>query len=421
MVSGAAETAAVLDVDTAPVARRHYFGWWWNVSKRLVICCDGTWNSPDQVRGGKPAPTNVVKVALAVAPTDSTGQEQLIFYHQGVGTDRWDRIRGGMFGFGLSRDIRDTYRFIVQNFSPGDEIFFFGFSRGAYTARSTAGLIRNCGILRRAEADRVDQAYALYRSRNHRTRPRGIEAQLFRRTYSQETRIRFIGVWDTVGALGIPLSGLRLVNLVNRRWRFHDTELSPTVDAAFQALAIDELRGPFRPAIWTRTGNQLCEQVWFPGAHSDIGGGNPDPALSEIALLWIAQRARACGLAFEPDAFALLESGADDLRHTGRYVAPNPNGPLHASRTGCYRLLAPSLRNMGVTDSRHEYIASPAIARLRQTTGYTPANLLANLRRDHQVMPVDLDLRESVPRGVQLGGGITGEVVRSGLLHSEPS
>jgi uncharacterized protein (DUF2235 family) len=366
-----------------------------DVSKRLVICCDGTWNSPDQVRGGKPAPTNVVKVALAVAPTDSTGQEQRIFYHQGVGTDRWDRVRGGMFGFGLSRDVRDTYRFLVQNFSPGDEIFFFGFSRGAYTARSTAGFVRNCGILRRDEANRVDEAYALYRSRNRRTRPRGIEAQLFMRSYSHETRIRFIGVWDTVGALGIPLSGLPLVNLINRKWQFHDTELSPTVDAAFQALAIDEQRGPFRPAIWTTTSDQLCEQVWFPGAHSDIGGGNPDPALSEIALLWIAQRARACGLAFEADAFSPLTNGAEeDLRHTGEYVAPNPNGPLHASRTGCYRLLPPFVRPIGLTG--REYVAAPAIARLQQTNGYAPANLLTHLRHTHQIMQVDLNFRSRV-------------------------
>ena len=372
-----------------------------NVSKRLVICCDGTWNSPDQVRGGKPAPTNVVKIALAVAPTDSTGREQRTFYHQGIGTNRWDRMRGGVFGFGLSRDVREVYRFLVQNFTPGDEIFFFGFSRGAYTARSAAGFVRNCGILRRDETDRVDEAYALYRSRKRRTRPRGIEAQLFRRSYAHETRIRFIGVWDTVGALGIPLSGLRLANLVNRRWQFHDTELSSAVDAAFQALAIDEQRGPFRPAIWTSTGNQLCEQVWFSGAHSDIGGGCPDPALSELALLWMARRAHACGLAFEPESFAPLANGTEDLRHTGKCVAPDPNGPLHDSRTGLYRLIPPSVRNMGVADGRHEYVAAPAIARLQQTDGYAPANLRAHLGREHQIMQIALDFHRPVDLSVR--------------------
>jgi uncharacterized protein (DUF2235 family) len=173
-------------------------------------------------------------------PQDDNGREQRTFYHRGVGTNRWERIRGGVFGAGLSRDVRDAYRFLVQNYEPGDELFFFGFSRGAFTARSTAGFVRNCGILRRSQASRVDDAYSLYRSRSSTTHPRGIEASLFRRSYSHETRIGFIGVWDTVGVLGIPLDGLRLVNLLNRRWQFHDTNLSTTVDAACQALAIDE-------------------------------------------------------------------------------------------------------------------------------------------------------------------------------------
>ncbi len=192
--------------------------------------------------------------------------------------------------------------------------------------RSTVGFVRNCGILRREHAGRVDEAYAFYRSRRSRTHPQSIEAQLFRRSYSYETRIRFIGVWDTVGALGIPFSRLRLVNLLNRRWQFHDTDLSTTVDAAFQALAIDEKRGPFRPTIWKQQANadgQRLEQVWFAGVHSDIGGGYPDPALAEIALCWMVDRASACGLVFDTDAFAPLPPGEDDsLRHTGRYVLP---------------------------------------------------------------------------------------------------
>ena len=133
------------------------------MSKRLVLCCDGTWNSPDQK-----SPTNVTKLALAIAPVDAMGGEQRIFYHCGLGTNRWERIRGGAFGFGLSRNVRDAYRFIVQTFEPGDELFFLGFSRGAYTARSTAGFVRNCGILRREHEDRVDEAYTLYRDTSSR-------------------------------------------------------------------------------------------------------------------------------------------------------------------------------------------------------------------------------------------------------------
>ena len=358
------------------------------MSKRIVVCCDGTWNTPDQL-----APTNVSKVAQAIAPKDPFGREQHTFYHRGVGTNRWDRIRGGGFGFGLSRNVRDAYGFLVQNFEPGDELFFFGFSRGAFTARSTVGLIRNCGILRRKHADLVDKAYAFYRSRKSTTHPRSMEAQLFRRSYSHETSIRFIGVWDTVGALGIPLSGLRLVNLINRRWQFHDTALSAIVDAAFQALAIDEKRAPFQPAIWappaTKAAHQRLEQVWFSGVHSDVGGGYQDPALAEIALVWMVDRARDCGLAFDPNAFLPLPpSGAEKLQLTYRYVDPNALGHIHESRKGFYRLSRPFVRKLGDSDRVHEYVASTAIERQQQMQAYTSPGLVTYLRGPHQVMKV---------------------------------
>src|SRR3954470_17593333 len=140
---------------------RHPFRRGEAMSKRLVICCDGTWNTPDQERNGQACPTNVTKFALAVADTADDGKEQRVFYHRGVGTSRSERIRGGAFGFGLSRNVKDAYRFIVDNYEPGDELYLFGFSRGAFTARSTAGFVRNAGILRRECADLVDDAYAL--------------------------------------------------------------------------------------------------------------------------------------------------------------------------------------------------------------------------------------------------------------------
>lgn len=396
------------------------------MSKRLVICCDGTWNTPDQLRGGGPAPTNVVKIALSVAPADLTGREQRTFYHRGVGTNRYDRIRGGMFGLGLSRDVRDAYRFLVQNFEPGDEVFLFGFSRGAYTARSIAGFVRNCGVLRREEAGRIDEAYALYRSRSNRKHPRSIEAQLFRRSHSHETSIRFIGVWDTVGALGIPLSGLRLINLVNRRWQFHDTTLSSTVHAAFQALAIDEKRRPFRPAIWERSDcadGQRLEQVWFAGAHSDVGGGTPDPTLAEVPLLWMVDRARACGLAFETDAFSPLVPGGEAQRHTGRYVAPDPLGTLHESRKGFYRLLRPFLRPLGAADPDHEYVASSAVDRHQAQPAYASPNLLSYLGDAPKIMNVRTVLpergEEPVETRVETATG-TGQGTARGLDPTEP-
>lgn len=330
--------------------------------KRLIMCCDGTWNTPDETTDGQPSPTNVTKLALSLAPTDQLGMEQRVFYHRGVGTTRWERLRGGAFGFGLSRDVRDTYRFIVSNYEPGDELFFLGFSRGAFTARSTAGLVRNSGILRRGEQDRVNEAYSLYRSRS--AAPRSTEAQLFRKSYSHETRIRFIGVWDTVGALGIPVSGGRWVNLLNRRWQFHDTDLSTKVDSAFQALAIDENRGPFVPTIWRQQPDavdQQLEQVWFAGVHSDVGGGYPESDLSDIALWWLTERARSLGLAFNEPLVELDKRWA--------------TGPIHDSFAGIYRFVKPHARSLGTTDPAHEFLSSTALER-HHSGDYSPQGLV---------------------------------------------
>jgi hypothetical protein len=252
--------------------------------------------------------------------------------------------------------------------------------------------------LRREHADRVKEAYALYRDRSDLTHPRSVAATLFRRSYSYETRIRFIGVWDTVGSLGIPLSGLRLVNFFNRRWQFHDTNLSGSVDAAFQALAIDEKRPPFRPAIWTQppdTDHQQREQVWFAGVHCDVGGGYPDTALAEIALHWMMDRATKCGLAFDAQALA-PSSGAASTPDT--YVG-DPLGQLHESRKGFYKLLRPYVRSIGVTDSAHEYVASSAVRRHDELPAYTPPGLVAYLNHSaHQVCQVSPGTKKELLR-----------------------
>lgn len=155
---------------------------------------------------------------------EGRGSAQRVFYQRGVGTAARERIRGGAFGWGLSKGVQDVYRFVIDHYEPGDELFFFGFSRGAYMARSTAGLIRNAGILRRENVDRIPQSYALYRG--DAAAPRDDESQLFRHSFSHgDTSIRFLGVWDTVGALGIPLASNPLTALINRRWQFHNVGL----------------------------------------------------------------------------------------------------------------------------------------------------------------------------------------------------
>ncbi|KAB2880916.1 DUF2235 domain-containing protein [bacterium] len=268
--------------------------------KRIVICCDGTWNSPDEEKDGVPITTNVVKLAQAVLPLDPTGIEQVMYYDPGVGTSgNWfKKLFDGATGTGLSRNILEAYYYLILNYHKDDELFFFGFSRGAYTVRSLAGLIRNCGILRPEFAEMTNRAYELYRSGRKSTHPKEKEAILFRRTYavSDITRIKFIGVWDTVGSLGNPLL---LNGILSRRNRFHDTELSSTIDNAYQALAIDEKRRHFKAAMWHKQAHsdgQILEQVWFVGVHSNVGGGYKSTGLSDIALDWLAQKAANCGL-----------------------------------------------------------------------------------------------------------------------------
>jgi uncharacterized protein (DUF2235 family) len=343
--------------------------------KRIVVCCDGTWNTADQVCDGSPCSTNVAKLAVALADHSADGTEQQVFYVRGVGTSRWDRIRGGAFGYGLSDNVKEAYRLIAEHFEPGDELYLFGFSRGAYTARSTAGFIRNAGILRRPHLQRLDAAYELYRDRaNH---PRDVESELFRRSFSHETRIRCIGVWDTVGALGVPLSGIPIADAFNKRWAFHDTELSSIIDNAFQALAIDELRKPFQPTLWQQrpgAGAQRLEQVWFAGVHCDVGGGYPETGLSDIALRWMMDRAQECDLAFQP--------GQPE-------VAPDPLGTLHDSRTGAYTLLPPHYRPIGVLHPDSESAASSAVQRTEADDTYRPPNLMAYLRTDPRIAHID--------------------------------
>ncbi|MDZ7291495.1 MAG: DUF2235 domain-containing protein [candidate division KSB1 bacterium] len=332
--------------------------------KRIVVCSDGTWNTPDQRDGKVFCPTNVVKMARAIAPLARDGWAQVVFYDEGVGT-HWglDRLTGGAFGVGLSKNIKDAYLFLINNYIDGDEIYLFGFSRGAYTVRSTAGLIRKCGLLKKIHADKVPEAYKLYRQRD--ATPDTEAAILFRQNFSREIRIKFIGVWDTVGALGIPLRGLRF--LTRRRYQFHDVRLSRSVDYAYHAVAIDERRKPFKPTLW-ETANapgQTVEQVWFAGVHSNIGGGYRDTGLSDLAFLWIKEKAEAAGLTFDqeyidtvfhPDPFGVMRNSKKGLYLlTGNYLRPidagtNSNESVHASAITRYHNYSPPYKPPNLTD-----------------------------------------------------------------------
>jgi uncharacterized protein (DUF2235 family) len=344
--------------------------------KRICVCCDGTWNAPDKTQAGVAVATNVVKVAEAIPESASEGTPQLVYYDAGIGTKgSWmRRAFDGATGTGMSANIREAYRYLIRHYAPGDELYFFGFSRGAFTVRSLAGLIRNSGLLRVDARDRVDAAYTLYRSRAPEAHPRAHEAMQFRRTYAVEevTPIHFIGVWDTVGALGNPVYLGRALDFFGRRNQFHDTNLSSKVRHAYHAVAIDETRRHFAPTLWHQPApvpGQRLEQVWFAGAHSNVGGGYPATGLSDLALAWMIGRARSAGL--EVNMPVIRPDSMETPRDSGR---------------GAYRLLPALPRPIAVAangGATHERLHRSVLEKRQLDPRYRPSNLEAYLAGAH--------------------------------------
>ena len=334
--------------------------------RHLVVCCDGTWNTPDQEDEGIPSPTNVVRLHGALAELDSAGHAQLRYYHPGVGTDGnwWAKVKGGALGDGLDRNIVSAWRWLCWNFQDGDRIWLFGFSRGAYTVRSLGGLMSRCGLPDLGTLPEAQQWALLeqlfkqvYRAQ---PAPAGWEAGHAFHKRPGEARVDFLGVWDTVGALGVP-DNMAVANLLDdrRKFAFHDTTLSPLVLQARHAVALDERRSSFAPTLWT--GTELhpgVRQIWFPGVHSDVGGGYAETGLSDGALHWMIEEARGQGLAFREGMAA--------------QVRPDFQGILHDSCGGVYKRLrsqprsAPQLcdanRGGRLHDSVLSRLANPPIS-----------------------------------------------------------
>ena len=394
------------------------------MAKKLAVFCDGTWND---LR--KAIPANVVRLAKCVAQTSEDGDQQVVYYDSGVGVaanigwlaDTYTKYVGGALGRGLDQKIEDAYRFLVLNFEPGDEIYVFGFSRGAYTARSLCGLIRKCGILRRACFNLAPQALQRYRDPVHPSSPEMVQ---FRASYahplatgsedqertgveepvagtllegerraaiyqyrSPETyRIMFAGIWDTVGALGVPkrYDWLRF----NRSYKFHDTSASSLLASVRHAIAANEQRKDFDVTPFdnldrlniewagktgwnvTDPGHPLFvpfpdrpyQQRWFPGDHCSVGGGYAEIGLSSSALLWLAQGADWAGLSFIDDpaselavarravsAFAPLGAEGDATMPAGKARASGPSNvddvsdPLYERWDGAAEYRPPNL------------------------------------------------------------------------------
>ncbi len=328
--------------------------------KNIVVCSDGTGNN-----GGKKRGTNVWRIFNTVNRY-RTDVEQITFYDDGVGTDnlRWLRLIGNAFGWGLSRNIRQLYTFIVMNYEKDDRLFLFGFSRGAFTVRSLGAMICRCGLLKREEflnwspverEKKLKKILRAYRSAKEiRKRKEGESYEAYDKHVREQLKldklpfrnecipIHFIGVWDTVDAVGMPFDGLKVIDRISRRffglrlWGFHDRKLSRKVKHAYQALALDDERKTFHPNVWdppdpaavppTCNGQQLVdqtiEQVWFAGVHSNVGGGYPKDSLSLVPLDWMMGKANKHDLRFLPDKWTEYREQADAY------------GRLYDSRTG---------------------------------------------------------------------------------------
>ncbi len=408
--------------------------------KKLAIFCDGTWNDLRMT-----SETNVALLAKCVASEDDDHVPQIVFYDEGVGvasdisvlSDELVKLWGGAFGRGLDRKVETAYRFIVANYEPGDDIYILGFSRGAYTARSLCGLIRKCGILKRRFFDQTPQAMQRYRDGLHpqdptmvdfRTRYAYAEAagtedharlKLQTRHAGQPSattssglyqyrpkgtyRLMYLGVWDTVGSLGIP-DRFGLLQFLNKQYQFHDTDLSSLVASARHAVALDESRRVFGSTgmaniddlnrEWAAaTGWDVQEaedarhvpyplrpyqQWWFPGDHGAVGGGNPEPGLSSHTLRWIAEGAERAGLKLrwncppdEPvmplEEAAHLENPCADWRINKDGTRPKPNQKDALGEIGGFRPRAgpPTLADTG----------DFAITRWFRDDRYRPSNL----------------------------------------------
>jgi uncharacterized protein (DUF2235 family) len=346
------------------------------MSKNIIICCDGTGNEIGENI------SNVLKLYRCLRKTPKTEPHQLVFYDPGVGTlarpDPWRKVWqdfvavfGLATGYGLDDQVLGAYQFLVQNYAEGDQIYLFGYSRGAYAVRVLAGLIHKIGLLwpqqvnlaasgltsykqfasdepqaaESAGPEPTDDDGPLPATRDDRT------TQFARILSTRWPTIRFIGVWDTVASVIVPRPD-RLYWPSVEELAF--TLVNPSVKCFRQAMAIDERRSMFRLKRWEEPQTfahdrfnqagaepQDCKQVWFAGVHGDIGGSYPESsgALSKYPLLWMIAEAAACGLAFNPQSIHQLGWGVQRRGSPYSYVAPDVAGELHNSMNWSWRLL----------------------------------------------------------------------------------
>ncbi len=337
-------------------------------SRNIIICSDGTGNA-----GGRTKGTNVWRIYKELDRHDSK-IEQLAYYDDGVGTDnlRFLKIIGGAFGWGLSRNLIDLYSFAASHYRPGDRLYLFGFSRGAYTVRALGEMILKCGLLKSDRYRTERQPRRLVKQILRAYQREGDEkvAELRQRYpdgFHKDIEIEFIGVWDTVDAVGVPLDELRRPldwlsrKILKRRlYGFSKRkELDQRVKYGYQALSIDDERKTFHPNLWhpRQDGNGEIEQVWFAGAHSNVGGGYPQDGMSYVTLDWMMEKATDCGLVFNPTAPKEVRLSAD------------VHAKLYDARTGLGMFYCYAPRDLGEEPKIHVSVND----RIQRGTGrYAP-------------------------------------------------
>ncbi|GAB7350623.1 hypothetical protein MBLNU459_g1188t1 [Dothideomycetes sp. NU459] len=375
--------------------------------KRLIVASDGTWLNSDSgsLKDQLSIPSNVTRIARAIKVVSSDGIQQIVYYHRGVGSGGGiiDRVYGGITGEGLGENVREGYEFLSSNYEEGDEIFFLGFSRGAYTARAMAGLIGEVGLLTRKG---IPYLAEIFRDVQHQHdpdyRPKHVDLPfkdkpsanepLYRHELARRgmTRlgvpIKAIGVWETVGSLGTPRVGwlerIGVQSSASKRMGFYDTTLSNCIENAFQALALDERRFSFSPAVWEKmpSNTTRLRQVWFPGVHSNVGGGYDDQELANITLAWMMSHMREF-LDMDLD-YVLDQQDMTELYYerSGQRPRPWSFGKIYNSMAGVYALGGAATRTPGryfVVDPQngretevplrdtHEYVHASARSRIR--------------------------------------------------------
>lgn len=293
--------------------------------KNIILCCDGTNN---QFAGDH---TNVIRTYKVA----ERSPQQLTFYDCGVGTmpepwaggklaKRWSLLKGLAFGSGFTQNIEDAYRFLMANYEAGDQVFLFGFSRGAFTARAVAGMLHSVGLLHPGTENLIPYAQRYWRKDFGAESAGGKLCVEFKTTLARECPVHFIGVWDTVGSVG----------LINQFRTFPWTFKNPDVAHVRHAAAIDERRNCFRQNLMaTAFEGQDIKNVWFAGVHSDVGGGYPpvQAGLANVTFEWMMREAGCCDMHIDPVALQR------ELHTVG--AVPNPEAAQHESLKGGWRFV----------------------------------------------------------------------------------